>query len=333
MKRIAILGCGAMGTVIGAYLAKSGLLVDMIDTNQEHVDALNNTGAHILGTEEFTAQVRCIQPCQMTGIYDLVFLMTKQTVNHIVLTNLVQHLGTDSVVCTLQNGVPEPFVANYVGADRTVGGVIHWGATFQGPGVSKITTDIQAKNKNGVPLFSVGETDGSITPRIHAIADILRRMGNVEVTDRLMTTRWSKLAYNCSGSGVSAACGCPYSGVMGNPKGLVCATKVAREVYLCANAAGIPLEGYLQDALPEQDKCAELFLHVYGQDWNGKPSMLQDLEAGRKTEVDMLNGYVCQIGDQYGIDTPYNDMVVNIIHQIEAGARPLSFDNLYSFPE
>ena len=333
MNRIAILGCGAMGTVIGAYLAKSGLLVDMIDANKAHVDTLNATGAHILGAEEFTIPVQSILPEQMEGIYDLVFLMTKQTVNGPVLTNLLQYLGPDSVVCTLQNGIPEPFVAKYVGAERTVGGVIHWGATFKGPGTSLITTDIKAKNQAGVPLFSVGETDGADTTRIHKIADVLGRMGNTEVTTGLMDSRWNKLVYNCCGSGLSAACGCPYNGVLTNPKGLDCLTKIAKEVYMCAQAAGINLAQYLLDSLPNAEKCAQLFLRVYGQDWDGKPSMLQDLEAGRKTEVDMINGYVCAIGDLYGIDTPYNDMVVQVVHQIEAQAIPLSLDNLSSFPD
>lgn len=333
MNRIAILGCGAMGTVIGAYLAKSGLLVDMIDANQAHVDALNATGAHILGAEEFTVPVRSILPEQMEGIYDLVFLITKQTVNEPVLTNLMKYLSPDSVVCTLQNGVPEPFVAKYVGAERTVGGVIHWGATFKGPGKSLITTDIKAKNQAGVPLFSVGETDGSDTPRIHEIAKILGRMGNAEVSTQLMNTRWSKLVYNCSGSGMSAACGCPYSGVLDDVKGLACMTRIAHELYLCAEAAGIQLETYLQNALSDQKKCGDLFLRVYSQDREGKASMLQDLEAGRKTEVDMINGYICAIGDLYGIDTPYNDTVVHVVHQIEAHALPLSLDNLSSFPD
>lgn len=321
-----------MGTVIGAYLAKSGLLVDMIDANQAHVDALNATGAHILGAEEFTVPVRSILPTQMEGIYDLVFLITKQTANDVVLPNLLNHLGPDSVVCTLQNGVPEPFVSKYVGAERTVGGVINWGATFKGPATSLITTDIKRKTQEGIALFCIGEIDGSVTPRVQEIAQVLSRMGKTEVSTQLMDTRWGKLVYNCSGSGMSAVCGCPFGNVIRDPKGLTCMAQIAHELYLCANAAGIHLKQYLQNSLSVTEKCAQLFLHVYGQDLGGKASMLQDLEAGRKTEVDMINGYICAIGDQYGIDTPYNDTVVNVVHRMEAGELPLSLDNLKYFP-
>ena len=137
--KVAILGCGAMGTVLGAYMTKNGCDVEMIDSYQAHVDALNEKGAHIVGTVDFTVPVKAVTPEQMEGIYDIVFLFTKQTANDVVLPNLLPHLGPDSTVCTLQNGVPEPYVASYVGESRTVGGTVLWGATFMEPGVSELT--------------------------------------------------------------------------------------------------------------------------------------------------------------------------------------------------
>ena len=163
--KVAILGCGAMGTVLGAYMTKNGCDVGMIDSYQAHVDALNEKGAHIVGTVDFTVPVKAITPEQMEGIYDIVFLFTKQTANDVVLPNLLPHLGPDSTVCTLQNGVPEPFVASYVGEARTVGGTVLWGATFMEPGVSELTQDLSRNDH----LFEIGEMDGSIGPRIQNI--------------------------------------------------------------------------------------------------------------------------------------------------------------------
>ena len=134
--KIAVLGCGAMGTVIGAYLSQAGVSVEMIDNYQAHVDAMNQEGAHIIGTVDKVIPVKAITPEQMSGIYDVVFLLTKQTANPAVLPRLLSYLGPDSVVCTLQNGVPEPSVASYVGEDRTIGGTMLWGATFIEPGIS-----------------------------------------------------------------------------------------------------------------------------------------------------------------------------------------------------
>ena len=96
--RVAILGCGAMGTVLGAYMTKNGCNVELIDSYEAHVQALNEKGAHIVGTVDFTVPVKAITPGQMEGIYDVVFLFTKQTANDEVLPNLLPHLGPDSTV-------------------------------------------------------------------------------------------------------------------------------------------------------------------------------------------------------------------------------------------
>ena len=164
--KVAILGCGAMGTVLGAYMTKNGCDVEMIDSYQAHVDALNEKGAHIVGTVDFTVPVKAVTPEQMEGIYDIVFLFTKQTANDVVLPNLLPHLGPDSTVCTLQNGVPEPYVASYVGESRTVGGTVLWGATFMEPGVSELTQDLSRNDH----LFEIGEIDGSIRRSAHTPA-------------------------------------------------------------------------------------------------------------------------------------------------------------------
>ena len=208
--RVAILGCGAMGTVLGAYMTKNGCNVELIDSYEAHVQALNEKGAHIVGTVDFTVPVKAITPGQMEGIYDVGFLFTKQTANDEVLPNLLPHLGPDSTVCTLQNGVPEPFVAAHVGKARTVGGTVLWGATFQVPGVSELTQDLSRNDH----LFEIGEMDGTITPRIRQVADVLGYMGPTAVTDSLMASRWGKLINNACMSGMSAACGTTFGGVL-----------------------------------------------------------------------------------------------------------------------
>ena len=106
------------------------------------------------------------------------------------------------------------------------------------------------------------------------------------------------------------------------------------EVALCAAAAGFELSEMQKKALADPaEQGRKFFYSVYGRAPEGKASMLQDLEAGRITEVDMINGYVCETGDKYGIDTPYNDAVVSIVHRMEKGELPLSLSNLQYFPE
>jgi 2-dehydropantoate 2-reductase len=107
---------------------------------------------------------------------------------------------------------------------------MHWGATFEGPGVTHITSDLKHKHENNLTFFSVGEIDGSVTPRIEKIAQILSRMGKAVVTTTLMSTRWRKLTYNCCGSGMSAVCGCSYGDYLNNPKAMECLSYIGYEI-------------------------------------------------------------------------------------------------------
>jgi 2-dehydropantoate 2-reductase len=334
--KVAILGCGAMGTVMGAYMTKNGFEVEMIDSYAGHVKAMNEKGAHIVGTVDFTAPVKAIAPEQMAGVYDVVFLFTKQTVNHVVLPNLLNHLGPDSTVCTLQNGVPEPYVASFVGENRTVGGTVLWGATFVEPGVSELTQDLSRNDH----LFEIGELDGSIGPRIQKVAEVLGHMGNAKITDSLMASRWGKLINNACMSGMSAACGATFGEVLDNPAARACLSYLGYEVKKCCEAAVSQLPNLLHEQSPEtldlKDQAMfnanqEMFLIMYSDMRTAKASMLQDLEKGKKSEVDMINGFVCQTGKQHGIDTPFNDKVVEIVTGIENKQLPLSMENVKLF--
>jgi len=334
--KIAILGCGAMGTVMGAYMTKGGCDVELIDNYQAHVDALNEKGAHIVGTVDITVPVKAITPEQMEGIYDVVFLLTKQTANEAVLPKLLPHLGPDSTVCTLQNGVPESYVASIIGENRTVGGTVLWGATFVEPGVSELTQDLSRNDH----LFEIGEIDGSIGDRIQKVAGVLGYMGHAAITDSLMASRWGKLILNACMSGMSAATGSTFGGVLDNDASRACLSYLGREVQQCASAAGYVLPTLLHEQSPEtlalKDRTMfeanqEVFLTIYSDMRTAKASMLQDLENGKLTEVKMINGYVCDAGVKYGIPTPFNDKVVEIVGKIGAGELPLNMSNVELF--
>lgn len=132
--RIAVMGTGAMGTVLGALLTEAGYDVTMIDNSSAVVDALNREGAVITGVMEKTVPVKACTPDQLSGTLDLVFLLVKSIYNREALTSLLPHLSPESTVCTLQNGYPEYEVADIVGTERTIGGTLRWGSTNVGPG-------------------------------------------------------------------------------------------------------------------------------------------------------------------------------------------------------
>ena len=337
MNKVAIVGAGAMGTILGAYLNKNGCKAKLVDNYKEHVEALNEKGAKIIGTVEMTVPVCAKLPSQMEGIYDLIILFTKQMVNTQVLSNLMPHLDEHSVVLTLQNGIPEPFVEGIIGGNRTVGGAVLWGATFIEPGVSELTS----KRMNDV-LFDIGEIDGKVTPRIKEVAKILECMGSVEIVENIMEARWAKLVNNACMSGMSAYCGSTFGGIIENQKSKACLSYLGREVKKCCEAEGYTMPtlvfGFSPDSLDikgeaQYNENQKMFADMYASLPDAKASMLQDLENGKVTEVSMINGYVVEIGEKHGIPTPFNKIVVEVVKKIEAGSLARSFDNLQYFKE
>ena len=105
--RAAIYGAGSLGTILGAYITKNGGKIELINRNKAHVEALNKYGAKVTGTVEFTQPVKAYRPDEMSGTYDIIFLMTKQQQNKEVVNYIKEFLAADGVIVTLQNGIPE----------------------------------------------------------------------------------------------------------------------------------------------------------------------------------------------------------------------------------
>lgn len=329
--RVAIMGVGSLGTILGAYISKAGVNIDLIDANKEHVDELNQNGATIVGTVDFNVPVHAILPEQMEGIYDVVFLMVKQTFNKSALAELLLHLGPESVVCTLQNGVPEPSVANIIGQERTIGGTVSWGATWIKPGVSELTSNPDKLS------FEIGELDGKITERLHKVKAILENMCETILMENLMGVRWTKLLINATFSGMSTVLGCTFGDVLYDENALKVVKYIAKENIECAKAAGIimePMQGldlgklYDFDTIEQRDSNTPYYYQFFEPHKRLRASMLQDLEKGRKCEIDAINGVICDFGKKYGIETPVNDQIVKIVHGIEDGLYKSEYDNL-----
>ena len=128
--RVAIYGAGSLGTILGAYISRAGAEIELINRNQAHIKALQENGAKIIGTVEFTQKVNAYTPDQMTGTYDIVFLMTKQQHNPEVVSMLKDYLAEDGVLVTFQNGLPELQIAEIIGEERVLGCTVAWGATL-----------------------------------------------------------------------------------------------------------------------------------------------------------------------------------------------------------
>ncbi|WP_416295674.1 ketopantoate reductase family protein [Paenibacillus illinoisensis] len=320
--RIAILGAGSLGTIVGAYLADGGMDVELIDAYQEHVDALNQTGAKVVGTTEFHAKVKAITPDQKSGTYDLVLLLTKQLSNGTILRELLPFLHEESIVCSLQNGIPEENVASIVGATRVIAGSVEFGATFMEPGVSSLTTEYTQFKKYA---FQIGELNGETSDRIQRVKTVLDLVGGTHISDNLVGTKWSKLLINNAFSGLSAALNGEYGDILDDEVGIVSAVHIADETIKVGHANGVEfvkmngfdiasLELQSEQDIPERIKTLR---YVMEPSRLLKASMLQDLEKKRKTEIDYINGVVSSKAEGTGIATPYNDLVVKLVQAAE----------------
>ena len=332
--RAAIYGAGSLGTILGAFITRKGGEIELINRNKAHIAALQEKGAQVVGTLEFTQAVKAYTPDEMSGTYDIIFLMTKQQQNAEVVAFLKDFLAEDGVIVTLQNGIPELKIGEIVGENRVLGCTVAWGATMQGPGVCELTS---APDSLTFSLGSLSKTPNKRLPEVKALSEM---MGPVEVDENFIGTRWSKLLINASFSGMSAVLGCTFGEAAGNKASRKYVQALIKECIDVCATAGIKIE-------PVQGKDIVKLLDYHGPVKKAvsffiipiairkharlKASMLQDLEKGKKTEVDAINGVVCAFGRKVGCPTPVNDKVVEIIHRIEAGELKASFDNLKLF--
>ena len=329
--RSAIYGAGSLGTVMGAFLAKNGVEIDLVNRNKAHVEALKNNGARITGTVEMTIPVNALLPEEMTGRYDIIFLMTKQLNNRETLSFLKDFLANDGVVVTLQNGIPEDSVAEIVGPERTIGVTVEWGATMSAPGESMLTSDPDSLS------FHMGSMPGIPESKLEEVKSVLEKMCPVEIETNLPGARWSKLLINATFSGLGTVMGGTFGDVTKNPLGKELAVRCMKEVIDVGRAAGVtfaPVQGKDIVSLfywtnPVKKAVAKLILPVAMKKHAAiEPSMLQDLKKNKPCEIDAINGVVCSWGKKKEIPTPVNDRIVEIVHEIQDGKRKPTPENL-----
>lgn len=332
--RAAIYGAGSLGTILGAYITKNGGQVELINRNKAHIEALQTKGAQVVGTVNFTQPVTAYLPEQMEGKYDIIFLMTKQQQNVEVVTRLKEFLADDGVIVTLQNGIPELQIGEIVGDNRTLGCTVAWGATMKGAGVCELTSQPDSLT------FSLGSLTAERNGHFEDVKALLEKMGEVEVDENFVGTRWSKLLINAAFSGMSAVLGCTF-GEAAKPKASrrIVQALIKECIDVCA-VGGIriePVQGKDIVKLLDYKNCIKKALSFFiipiaiRKHALLKASMLQDIEKGKLTEVDAINGVVSAYGRKVGCPTPMNDKVVEIIHRIERGELTPSFNNLKLF--
>lgn len=334
IKKIALMGTGALGTILGAHITKAGYDITLVDAYEAHVDAMKTKGATIVGSKEFTIPVKACTPANMDGTYDLFIYLAKQTANDIAIPQMLSHAHKDTIFCVAQNGIPELAVAKHWPKSQICGAPVGWGAVMQGPGVSKLTSELNAMS------FHLGTMEGPTTPWLFEVQNILESLCPTVVTENLMGDRWAKLLINAAFSGLSANINDTFGAVLNDDIGIQCLARLGNEVVRCCEADGVKLETFAgmdlakmftfcnkaEQKVAEENIRASFKIHGALQS-----SMIGDLAAGKPCEVMAMDGVVAETGDKHGIDTPITDMVIKNILEIEAGKRTMGKKNLQNF--
>jgi len=338
--RSAIIGVGSLGIITGALISRAGEDCTLIVRNEANLHALNTKGATITGLYEATIPVTAVKPQDATGIFDVVFLLTKQMDMLGALDSIKKNIGTDTVVVTLQNGLPEDKVAALIGADRVIGGSVFHGAKYIGLNISELTTEFDAMH------IYLGELNGASSNRVRNIENILLNAGKVSVVNNILNIKYTKLVMNSALSGMSAALGCTFGEALENEKSMQCMAYISLEgakIMAAKGLAPIEMEHFLptverftfhnQRELQRVENDLRALIEV---SYNEVASMLQDIRAGKtKCEIDDINGKLVSDGRDLGIPTPFCDIVVDIVKKNLTKELTPSFDNLkyFTIPE
>ncbi|RVU38627.1 ketopantoate reductase family protein [Hwanghaeella grinnelliae] len=325
---ILIWGAGAIGGILGAYWARAGHPVLLVDIDAAHVAACNETGLHIEGpVEEFIQAVPAATPDQVKGTFRRVVLAVKAQATEAAMKMLLPHLADDGYILSAQNGLNEHLIAELAGPQRTMGAFVNYGSDWQGPG------RILFGNRGAVV---VGEIDGSIRDRTREMFDLLKVFEpDAVLTENIWSYLWGKLGY---GAQLFATALTPdsMSANFADPDRVPVLIELGREVMKVAKAENIPPRGFngfdpaaYSDTAGDAEARASIAALAAFTSKTAKThsGIWRDLAVRkRRTEVDPQIGIIVTIAAKHGLDVPVLARLVELIHEIEDGKRPQSKD-------
>lgn len=299
MAKVAIVGCGAMGSVYAALMVNAGHEVHAVTLWPDHAEVMNAHGLRCEGASgDRTVPIHASTTTDGIGPCDLVIIATKAFDVEVAATSCAALLGPGTIVQTIQNGLGSPEIAAPIlGTDRIAVGVVGgFGASMRGPG---------HVHHNGMEMIRFGSYAGLPKQLLQASAKIWESAGfQVALFDDIKQMVWEKLIMNVAFSGTSCTTGLTIGEILDDKDAWHVARGCAEEAIAVATASGIKLD--VGDPVAHIRKLG-------GKIPDARPSMLLDYQAGRACEIDAINGSIPRLGKPLGIPTPVNDTIVGII--------------------
>jgi 2-dehydropantoate 2-reductase len=328
--KLLVWGAGAIGGTIGAHLARAGHDVTLVDRASEHVDAINRVGLRITGpVAEFSVRAPAFIPAGLKGEFETIVLAVKAQDTHDAALSLRPHLSATGSVVSAQNGLNELVISEVAGAERTVGCFVNFGADYLEPGV------ILYGGRGAVVL---GELDGRMTPRLEALhLAFLAFEDRTIVTPNIWGYLWGKLAYG-SQLFATALTNDSIVDAFANPSYKDVYIELAQEVMRVAQARGIRPEAFngfdphaFMPGVPREVSLRSIDDMIVFNSKSAKThsGIWRDLAVRkRRTEADAQIGPIVTLGAEAGVPTPLNARLIELVHAIENGSKPMSHETL-----
>jgi 2-dehydropantoate 2-reductase len=342
-RHVGIVGSGSIGSLLAAHLTLSGHQVTVVDGWFPHVERIRDDGVEIQAPDErVEARLNALNVDELDrveGRIDVLLVAVKAYESAMAVRLMEPLLHPDSVVVPVQNGMTDDMFTRLVPADRLLGCSVHVPAELTEPG--KVTRYV-ARNRR---TFSVGEPRGGTSARAERLAEIFEPAGVTEVTGDLMATKWAKLAVNMMANAPAGITGWTTHRLWSDPASVPLLVRAAGETLAVAEASGVRAgqvfgcfdPGLFRAALTDPAAAEEAgqALGQIARERTGasesRPSLLQDVDRGRRTEVRYLNGFVAARGREVGVATPVNDALLTLVEDIDRrrlGKDPANLDRL-----
>ncbi len=328
--RMLVWGVGAIGGTVAAYLRRAGLDVDAVDTNPAHVAAVRAKGLTITGPiDAFTQPLPIDTPANLDGVRNTIFLCVKALHTAAAARALAPHLADDGVVVSLQNGFNELVIADAVGARRTMGAFINFGADVIEPGVVHF---------GGRGAVVVGELDGRSTDRLTRIHAALARFEPAAtVTDNIWGYLWGKMGYGAL-LFATALTDAPIVDVLGSRHARRALTALSREVMTVADADGVAVMGFNgydpvafgPAGTPEAVEASfDAMIAFNRRSAKTHTGVWRDIAVHhRQTECDAQFAPILSLARRHLVEVPHLARLVALMHDVEAGRQPQAWGTL-----
>jgi 2-dehydropantoate 2-reductase len=328
--RLAVVGAGAIGGTIGAYLVRAGHDVTFVDTVEEHVRAIRERGLRIEGPiDTFEVRAPAFTPDDVPDAFETILLCVKAHATPQATRGLLPFLAEDGCVVSLQNGLNEMVIEAIAGRKRTVGSFVNFGADYLEPGVIHF---------GGRGTLVLGELDGSSTPRLDALVTLLRDFDpDARATDNVWGFLWAKLAVGAM-IFATALTDDGIADCYADPAYRRLFAAIAREVLRVAVAHGVRPEafdgfepaGFLPGATPEHtERSLDAMVAFNRRSAKTHSGVWRDLAVRRrKTEGEAQLGPIVEHATAAGLEAPLVATILRFISEVESGARERSRTNL-----